>query len=83
MMICQKVWLSSQLESLAHSCPRSLMFTAGFLLLAAGDDDLPEGVAAVRLSGRHISSVEAADLIYFGSLRVLDLSDNAVGEAAR
>ena len=54
---------------------------AGFMLLAAGDDELPEGVSAARLQGRSINDVESADLAYFGALRVLDLSDNRVGAA--
>lgn len=51
---------------------------AGFLLLAAGDDQVPEGVVAARLSGRRINSVQVPDLPYFTALRVLDLSDNQV-----
>ncbi len=51
---------------------------AGFMLLAAGDDELPECVAAARLSGRHIGSVEATDMSYFTALHVLDVSDSRV-----
>ncbi|GFH30369.1 uncharacterized protein HaLaN_29212, partial [Haematococcus lacustris] len=50
----------------------------GFLLLEAGDDELPEGIQAVRLSGKNLAAVECADMAYFTGLRVLDLSDNRV-----
>lgn len=50
----------------------------GFLLLAAGDDELPEAVAAARVSGRCVAGVEVADMAYFQGLRVLDASDNRV-----
>ncbi len=49
------------------------------MLLEAGDDDMPEGIVAARLSGKNIGGVEQADLGYFTGLRVLDLSDNKVG----
>ena len=53
------------------------------MLLDAGDDELPEGVSAVRLAHRNISCVEAADMAYFVSLRVLDLGDNKVSHQLR
>lgn len=52
---------------------------AGFMLLAAGDDELPEGIAAAKLASRGINDVETVDLAYFGALAVLDLADNRVG----
>jgi len=50
----------------------------GFMLLEAGDEELPELVQAVKLTHRHISSVEAADMAYFTALRVMDLADNRI-----
>jgi len=51
---------------------------AGFMLLEAGNDELPEGVYVARLPSRNIQNVEVADLAYFTALKVLDLADNRV-----
>ncbi|KAF5828370.1 hypothetical protein DUNSADRAFT_17700 [Dunaliella salina] len=50
----------------------------GFLLLEAGNDELPEGVVVARLPSRNIQNVEVADMTYFTALKVLDLADNRV-----
>ncbi|MEW5307179.1 MAG: hypothetical protein WDW36_009587 [Sanguina aurantia] len=54
----------------------------GFLLLEAGDEELPEHILAASLPGRHLSSTEPTDLAYFSSLRDLDLSDNRLPSMA-
>uniref|UniRef100_A0A7S3QSP4 Uncharacterized protein n=1 Tax=Dunaliella tertiolecta TaxID=3047 RepID=A0A7S3QSP4_DUNTE len=50
----------------------------GFLLLEAGNDELPEGVVVARLPSRNIQNVEVADMTYFTALKVLDLADNRI-----
>eukprot|EP00798_Chlamydomonas_sp_ICE-L_P016387 gene16387-22589_t len=50
----------------------------GFVLLEAGDDEFPEGVTAVKLAHRNITSLESTDMSYFIALKVIDLSDNRV-----
>ena len=52
--------------------------SAGFVLLEAGSDELPEGVLVARLPSRFINAVEVADMSYFTALKVLDLADNKV-----
>lgn len=56
---------------------------AGFMMLEAGDEDLPEHVVAAKLSHRNIDSVEAPDMSYFPALKMLDLSDNRVRDRKR
>jgi hypothetical protein len=51
---------------------------AGFLLLEAGNDELPEGVVVASLPNRNINAVEVVDMAYFTALKVLDLADNRV-----
>ncbi|GAX84639.1 hypothetical protein CEUSTIGMA_g12060.t1 [Chlamydomonas eustigma] len=54
----------------------------GFILLEAGDEELPEMIVAARLPSRNLSSVESADLEYFPALKVLDLGDNRIPDLA-
>jgi hypothetical protein len=42
----------------AHSCQSTSFAPPGFVLLSAGDDDVPERVIAARLPGKQIMSVQ-------------------------
>lgn len=78
----EKQWPNhSQLE---HTHFDNFIFlpSTGFLLLEAGDEDLPEHIQTASLPGRNLSSTEPTDLAYFSSLRDLDLMDNRLPNMA-